>query len=302
MSFCSRRSWDIYLTAAHGAQAVTYLVLALLPAFNAALIPITLTVPTGRPGANTTEYIVETLFSGHPVAEVSTFFFITAIFHAIRGAMGYQIPDWDRLQARMNKVSSGDASDDDEVTPTKGVTLSEKDLDAIKMVTTRRDTDRGFRWLEYSLTSTLMILVISQVSGITDLYALVAIGVCNTGMILFGSAGDKVEHAAGKWRAFWFGCIVGLLAWAIIFSQTILLGVRAGPAAIPFVLAISITMFTLFWSFSVAEFMYIKSFSDKNLLRAEIARERTEFIYQLLSATAKTTLGALVGAASLTMN
>ena len=43
-----------------------------------------------------------------------------------------------------------------------------------------------FRWVEYSLSSTLMIVLISLVLGISDIAALIGLGIANVSMILFG--------------------------------------------------------------------------------------------------------------------
>jgi hypothetical protein len=51
------------------------------------------------------------------------------------------------------------------------------------------ELERGrnrFRWVEYSLSSTLMIVLIGLVTGITDLAALIGIAFANIAMILFG--------------------------------------------------------------------------------------------------------------------
>jgi hypothetical protein len=42
------------------------------------------------------------------------------------------------------------------------------------------------RWIEYSVSSTLMVLLIALLTGIADVAALVGLGAANAGMILFG--------------------------------------------------------------------------------------------------------------------
>ena len=49
----------------------------------------------------------------------------------------------------------------------------------------RRNRNR-FRWVEYAISSTLMIVLIALVTGITDLAALISIAFLNASMILFG--------------------------------------------------------------------------------------------------------------------
>ena len=56
----------------------------------------------------------------------------------------------------------------------------------------RRGRNR-FRWVEYSLSSTLMIVLIALITGITDLAALIAIAFVNASMILFGWIMEMVQ-------------------------------------------------------------------------------------------------------------
>jgi len=79
------------------------------------------------------------------------------------------------------------------------------------------------RWIEYSLSSTVMILVIAMLVGIYDASALIAIAILNASMILFGwlmelhngstslTTGQKVN-----WLPFIFGCIAGIGPWLAI--------------------------------------------------------------------------------------
>jgi hypothetical protein len=329
----------VYLLIAHGAQGIVYVLFAahVFSTVKAGtLIPVTITVPTGRPGLNTTEYVVEELFYGNPLAMVSTFFFITALFHGIRAWVHKTILFFDNASgspsgflpintdddsygaddvseagsSRPGSMGGGSRRRSNPMASRAGVMSfmkvpgGGKDKSySLQDVFDRRDTDRGWRWLEYSITSTIMIWIIGLESGITDLYALGAIGLANVGMILMGAAGDKAKDVGGRWRAFFYGSLLGFFTWVIIFAQVGIIGARAGASAIPFVFAITFTLFALFFSFSVVELMYIRTFDAAKpdlSLETETWRERYEFGYQLLSAVSKTTLGALVAAAALT--
>ncbi|MFO7681418.1 MAG: heliorhodopsin HeR, partial [Chloroflexota bacterium] len=67
-----------------------------------------------------------------------------------------------------------------------------------------------FRWVEYSLSSSLMIVLIAQLVGIADVTALIAIFGVNASMILFGWL-QEVHHQPGDggWLPFVFGCLAG---------------------------------------------------------------------------------------------
>lgn len=88
--------------------------------------------------------------------------------------------------------------------------------------TYERDLKRGinrFRWVEYSLSATLMIILISFYSGITGINAVITIASANVGMILFGWLQELMNppgRATTNMLPFWFGTIIGLGAWISI--------------------------------------------------------------------------------------
>ena len=62
-----------------------------------------------------------------------------------------------------------------------------------------------FRWVEYSLSSSVMIVLIAMVCGISDIAALVALFGVNASMILFGWLQEKYEKpGSGGWMPFIF--------------------------------------------------------------------------------------------------
>ena len=69
-----------------------------------------------------------------------------------------------------------------------------------------------FRWVEYSISSSVMIVLISQIVGVTDIAAIIAIFGVNASMILFGWLQEKYETPGnGGWLPFIFGCIAGIV-------------------------------------------------------------------------------------------
>jgi hypothetical protein len=57
-----------------------------------------------------------------------------------------------------------------------------------------------FRWVEYSISSSVMIVLIAQVTGISDITALISIFGVNASMILFGWLQEKYEEPGnGGW-------------------------------------------------------------------------------------------------------
>lgn len=109
-----------------------------------------------------------------------------------------------------------------------------------------------FRWTEYSLSSSTMIVAIALLCGFSDFAALIAIFGVNASMILFGALQEKYETPGnGKALPFIMGCMTGIVPWIIIIIGTIQPG-KTTAAEIPgFVLVIIATIFIAFNTFAV---------------------------------------------------
>ena len=77
-----------------------------------------------------------------------------------------------------------------------------------------------YRWVEYALSSSIMIVLISTLFGIYDIASLVLIFVVNASMNLFGLVMEQLNSGAEKdnvkWGPFVWGSIAGLAPWAAI--------------------------------------------------------------------------------------
>lgn len=144
-----------------------------------------------------------------------------------------------------------------------------------------------FRWMEYALSSSLMVVLIASLVSITDIAALTAIFGVNASMILFGWLMEKYE-TPGKpdWTAFIFGCIAGIFPWLAIADY--LWGPGASDMTPTFVYWIFGTMFVFFNSFAVNQVLQYKQVGK---WRDYLFGEST---YIFLSLTAKSLLAWLV--------
>lgn len=76
-----------------------------------------------------------------------------------------------------------------------------------------------FRWVEYSFSATLMIVLIASYSGITEITAIIGIAGANVAMILFGWLQERMnpsDRTSTSMLAFWFGCVAGIAPWIAI--------------------------------------------------------------------------------------
>ncbi len=151
-----------------------------------------------------------------------------------------------------------------------------------------------FRWIEYSLSSSLMIYVIAQLCGINDYAALTAIVGTNVSMIFFGWLQEKfVEPGTGQWLPFIFGCMAGAVPWMIILIQLLTPGGNSQTTAPGFVYGIVISLFILFNSFALVQY---KQYKAKGKWSSYIRGEKA---YIILSFTAKSLLAWQIFAGTL---
>ena len=107
------------------------------------------------------------------------------------------------------------------------------------------------RWIEYSLSSSLMIVLIALLTGIADIAALIALAGVNASMILFGLLQEKYENpgADAGWLPYWFGVIAGAIPWVAIGIYLFSPGTDASPPG--FVYGIFFSLFVFFNIFAI---------------------------------------------------
>ncbi len=106
------------------------------------------------------------------------------------------------------------------------------------------------RWIEYFFSSSIMIVLIAQITGISDIAALLAIFGINACMILFGAIQEKYEKP-GKpsWLPFWMGSFAGIIPWIAIAIYVAAPGINVSPPG--FVYGIIVSLFIFFNCFAI---------------------------------------------------
>ena len=142
-----------------------------------------------------------------------------------------------------------------------------------------------YRWIEYSLSSSIMIVIILQLNGVADYIALFAIFGVNASMILFGWLQERYTSPGdGDLLPFWFGCIAGAVPWVAIAFNTLS---PKGPAdtTVPgFVYGIVVSLFIFFNCFAIVQWLQYRA---KGKWADYLRGERT---YVVLSFIAKSLL------------
>jgi hypothetical protein len=111
--------------------------------------------------------------------------------------------------------------------------------------------DRNYaRWIEYALSSSIMVVLIALLPGISDVAALGAIFGVNAAMILFGLLMEHYESPGRpNWMSYWFGVLTGAVPWVVIGIYILSPGSDSSPPT--FVYAIFISLFIFFNTFAV---------------------------------------------------
>ncbi|MEO8105731.1 MAG: heliorhodopsin HeR [Actinomycetes bacterium] len=90
-----------------------------------------------------------------------------------------------------------------------------------------RDLGRGinrFRWAEYSVSATIMVIVISMYWGILTINALILVAGANVAMILFGWLQERMNppgRTSTTMLPFWFGSLVGITPWLAMSANLV---------------------------------------------------------------------------------
>lgn len=140
----------------------------------------------------------------------------------------------------------------------------------------------NFRWVEYSLSASVMIVLIAMLTGILDVAALVALFGVNASMIFFGAVQEKYEEPGGSLLPFWLGSIAGAVPWIAIGVYLFSPGSDASPPG--FVYGIFFSLFVFFNTFAINQYLQYRQVGRWG---DYLFGER---VYVLLSLVAKTAL------------
>lgn len=163
-------------------------------------------------------------------------------------------------------------------------------LNANKYEANLRKKINPYRWYEYALSSSIMIVLIATLFGIYDVVSLLLIFIVNASMNLFGLDMELVnantENGKVNWLPFIWGSFAGLAPWfAILFYMT---GTGNFDMVPWFVWAIIISYFIAFNTFPINMILqYLKVGKWKDYLYGER-------VYIILSLAAKSILAWLV--------
>lgn len=142
------------------------------------------------------------------------------------------------------------------------------------------------RWIEYSISSSVMVVIIAMLCGVYDLGSLIGLFSLNALMNLFGLVMERnyqyFKHT--DWLSFILGCFAGLVPWIVITMHFLGAAENSNDSIPAFVYVILISLFVTFNIFALNMFLQYKKVGPwKNYLFGEKA-------FVLLSLIAKSLL------------
>jgi|SRR5581483_2367673 len=150
------------------------------------------------------------------------------------------------------------------------------------------------RWVEYSLSASIMMVAIGFLVGVYDLSSLVMLFVLASVMNLMGLVMEVHNQTTTKtnWLSYWIGCWAGMVPWLVI-AFYMWLGAHEGSRAPTFVYWIFVSIFAFFSCFALNMVLQYKKVGPwKNYLYGER-------MYIILSLVAKSLLAWQVFAGTL---
>jgi bacteriorhodopsin len=150
------------------------------------------------------------------------------------------------------------------------------------------------RWIEYSVSASLMVVLIGMLPGITNLYAVIGLFTVNAMMILFGLLMEQINRPGEpvNWLPFIFGCLAGIVPW-IAITIALITSQSEGDGVPGFVYGIFVSLFILFNCFGLNQWLQYRG-------RGKFANYLYgEKVYIVLSLVAKSALAWQVYAGTL---
>ncbi len=151
-----------------------------------------------------------------------------------------------------------------------------------------------FRWIEYSVSATIMVVLIGFYNGLTGLTEVLLIIGANVAMIFFGWLQELMNppgRAGTTMLPFWFGCVAGGAPWAAIVVN--LVGASITNEVPGFVYGIVASLFVFFMSFAVNQWLQYRRVGKWD------DYAYGEKVYLVLSLVAKSALAWQIFAGSL---
>jgi hypothetical protein len=116
----------------------------------------------------------------------------------------------------------------------------------------------SIRWVELSVSSSIILFLIAQLNGITDVTTLVLIYVAQTALVILLWLQEKLGTPARSLQPFIFASAIGIVPWGAIASHVIAPGATSGYDQPAWIRVLTVTLLLLFFAFGINQWLGFK--------------------------------------------
>lgn len=151
------------------------------------------------------------------------------------------------------------------------------------------------RWIEYSLSSSIMLFLIAQLNGITDVGTLVLVYTAQSALVILLWLQERLGTPARTLQPFVVASAVGIVPWGVIALHVLAPGATSGYDQPGWIRLLTITLLLLFFGFGVNQWL---GFRGVPAGRTYPTEERTYLVLSLATKAAFTwqVLAGILGA------
>jgi hypothetical protein len=139
------------------------------------------------------------------------------------------------------------------------------------------------RWVELSTSSSIMVFLIAQLNGITNVSTLVLIYTAQSALVLFLWLQERVGTPARTLQPFVFACAIGIVPWGIIALHVVAPGASNGYDQPVWIRIITVTLLLLYFGFGVIQWLGYKGIPHG---RTYVSEERAYIFLSLATKAA----------------
>ena len=114
------------------------------------------------------------------------------------------------------------------------------------------------RWVELSVTSSVMLFMLAQLNGITDVATLVLVYVAQSALVVLLWLQERLGTPARTLQPFIFASAIGIVPWGVIALHVLAPGATSGYDQAGWIRVLTVTLLLLFFAFGINQWLGFK--------------------------------------------
>ena len=114
------------------------------------------------------------------------------------------------------------------------------------------------RWVELSLSSSIMLFLLAQLNGVTDVATLVLIYVAQSALVILLWLQERLGTPGRSLQPFVFASAIGIVPWGVIALHVLAPGATSGYDQPAWVRVLTVSLLVLFFAFGINQWLGFK--------------------------------------------